>query len=153
MGERIARAAGKVRQHWEAQGLRVCATSESDIVALRRRLRAEIPLEYEIFVRLVGLPDQDDSNGFRMWALHEIRPTRDVLRDAGYEYNAADTSVVIADYLQQSWWYVLWLDGPRQGCVSLALGTKDGSDPQPPFGTFLDFLDAYTEDNENLYPR
>lgn len=142
----------QVRQHWRSQGLRSSCVDETDLAELRQRRTAGLAAEYETFLRSVGVPDSEDRESFRFWPPAEVRETRDVLADAGYRCVSDERSVIIADYLQESWWYALWLDGPFKGSVSLVLGRDDGMDPQPPLGPFVDFLFAYVRDDQRLYP-
>ena len=60
--------------------------------------------------------------------------------------------MIIADYLQESWWYAIWVAGPFSGHVSLVLGRDGDGNPEPPLGTFVDFLLAYLNDDASLYP-
>lgn len=146
--------AEQVRQHWLSQGLRTSPLTPEDLTKLRQSHPDGIPEAYETFLRFAGLPSDEDSEGFRFWSPREVRATRDVLGEAGYKIEAeeAAASVIIADYLQESWWYALWLAGPYRGCVSLVLGRANGQDPQPPLGTFLEFLLAYLHDDGRMYP-
>lgn len=141
-----------VRERWLSQGLRVASVDLDDLVELRTRAPSGIPGEYETFLRVAGLPAEDDQAGFRFWAPRDVRPTRDVLAEAGYATGDGERSVIIADYFQESWWYALWLTGPFAGRVSLVLGDRVGRDPQPPLGTFAEFLLAYLHDDPSLYP-
>jgi hypothetical protein len=148
----VAAVAKEVRQHWLSQGLRVSSVEPEELAELRRLRPEGIPEEYEAFLRIAGLPDDEDGAGFRFWLPKEVRATSDVLSEAGHGSDATEPSVIIADYLQESWWYGLWLAGPFTGRVSLVLGHEDGRDPQPPLGTFVDFLLAYLNDDVRLYP-
>lgn len=148
----VAAVAEKVRQHWLSQGLRVSPVKPDDLAELRRLRPEGMPEEYEAFLRIAGLPDAEDGEGFRFWLPSELRATSDVLGEAGYGSDAAELSVIVADYLQESWWYGLWVTGPFRGQVSLVLGDEGGRDPQPPLGTFVDFLLAYLKDDARLYP-
>ncbi len=150
--DELAAVAERVRRHWLSQGLRVLPITPYELERLRSSRSARIPEEYEDFLRVAGLPDDEDREGFRFWSPIEVRATNDVLHNAGYASTAAEPSVIIADYLQESWWFALWVDGPFRGHVSLVLGSGDGRDPQPPLGTFVDFLLAYLGDDERLYP-
>lgn len=145
----IATIAEQVRLHWRAQGLRVNAVPPQD---LKHSNVADLPEDYETFLRLAGLPDDEDSAGFRFWSPKELRATGDILSAAGYTNSVVHPSVIIADHLQESWWYCLWSGGPWRGCVSLVLGTYSGRDPLPPLGNFADFLLAYLTDDACLYP-
>ena len=149
----VAEIAKQVREHWQAQGFRVSSVEMEALAELKRSRTEGIPEEYETFLRIAGLPRDEDSNGFRFWLPREVRATMDVLGDAGYASDAVEPSVIIADYLQESWWYALWVAGPFMGHVSLVLGHEDGKDPQPPLGTFMDFLLAYLSDDARLYPH
>ena len=148
----VAAIAEQVREHWLAQGLRVSSIETEALAEVKRSRPEGIPEEYETFLRIAGLPHDEDRNGFRFWLLREVRATADVLGDAGYASDTAAPSVIIADYLQESWWYALWMAGPFMGHVSLVLGHESGKDPQPPLGTFMDFLLAYLSDDGRLYP-
>lgn len=141
-----------VRQHWLAQGLRISAVPADQLDEFRQRFPRGIPQDYTTFLSIAGLPDDEDAEGFRFWPLREVRSTRVVLQDAGYGSDVSACSVIIADYLQESWWYCLWLDGPAVGQVSAVWGTRDGNDPQPPLGTLASFLRLYLDDDERLYP-
>lgn len=148
----ITAVASEVRQHWLSQGLRVSPVGSQELAELRLWQPEGVPEEYEAFLRVAGLPDDEDRQGFRFWSPREVRATRDTLRGAGYGSDATEPSVIIADYLQESWWYGLWLAGPFKGSVSLVLGREDGRDPQRPLGSLGDFLLAYVRDDACLYP-
>lgn len=136
----VAAVAKAVRQHWLSQGLRVSFVDPNELVALKRSRSEGIPEEYEAFLRIAGLPDDEDRVGFRFWSPKEVCATSEVLRQTGYLHVATESSLVIADYLQESWWYGLWSTGRFTGHVSLVLGQTRGVDPQPPLGSFVDFL-------------
>jgi hypothetical protein len=143
--------ATQVRQHWLEQGLDVLPVAMDEVVEAWRSLPGALPEAYEAFLRTAGLPADEDAEGFRFWLPRELRATADVLRGAGYGSDATEGAVIFADYLQESWWYALWVSGPWKGCVSLVLGTRSGKDPQPPLGSLEEFLLAYLKDDERLY--
>ncbi|NTX07346.1 hypothetical protein [Myxococcus sp. CA040A] len=146
----ITNIATQVRQHWLERHLNVQPVAMKDVADAWRSLPGVLPEEYEAFLRIAGLPTDDDSRGFRFWLPEELRATADVLRDAGYGCNATEASVIFADYLQQSWWYALWVSGPWKGYVSLVLGLYSGNDPQFPLGSLEDFLLAYIKDDDDV---
>lgn len=146
----LTEIATQVRQHWLKQSLRVLPVAKEALADAWRSLPGTPPEEYETFLRTAGLPTDEDAQGFRFWLPQELRATSDVLRDAGYGCNATEASVVFADYLQESWWYALWVSGPWKGYVSLVLGTKSGNDPQFPLASLEEFLLAYIKDDEEL---
>lgn len=148
----VEAAAKGVRRRWLLQGIRVSSVEPDELVSMTRLAPHGVPTEYETFLRVAGVPDDEDAAGFRFWRPTEVRATGDVLRAAGYVIDAADRSVIIADYFQESWWYCLWLSGTLAGCMSLVLGESNGHDPQPPLGTFEEFLIAYLDDDVRLYP-
>ena len=146
----VTDSAERVRRHWARQGLGVKPLSVEDLRRLAALSPEGMPHEYEKFLRSVGLPTHQDSAGFRFWWPHEIRPTDQVLADAGCPASAPSPSVIVADYLQECWWFALWLAGPYRGQVSLVSGRDDG--PLPPIGSVGDFLEAYLADDSRLYP-
>jgi len=147
----VATLAIRVREHWLSHGLGVSPVPSAELTELKRRRPEGIPEAYEEFLLIAGLPAGDDEQGFRFWLPREVAATRDVLEASGYRSNATESSLIIADYLQESWWYALWLAGPFRGSVSLVLGVENGTDPQPPLGTFNEFLFAYLNDDAILY--
>lgn len=148
----IVEVAKSVREYWLSQGLSVSPVKPEELEGLRCSMPGGIPEEYEAFLRIAGLAESEDSEGFRFWFPGEVRATRDVLGEARYVSDATNMSVIIADYLQESWWYALWLTGPSRGQISLVLGQEGGRDPQPPVGKLSDFLVAYMTDDAGLYP-
>jgi hypothetical protein len=148
----VAAVAREVRRHWLSQGLRVSPVKFEELADLKRLHPSGIPEEYTAFLRIAGLPGDEDREGFRFWLPRQVRATRDVLEEAVYGSDATAPSVIIADYLQESWWYGLWLAGPFAGHVSLVLGHEAGQDPQRPLGTIVDFLRAYVHGDARLYP-
>lgn len=148
----VAAVAKDVRRRWLSQGLRVTPIASEEIEGLRQLHPDGHWAEYETFLRIAGLPHEEDRNGVRFWLPREVHSARDVLVDAGYQCDMMDPSVIFADYLQESYWYGLWLAGPLIGRVSLVLGTADGTDPQPPIGSLVDFLLAYLNDDARMYP-
>ncbi len=141
-----------IRTHWLSQGLRLRAPEPQELEILRRLDSNGIPSEYETFLRVAGVLEDEDRLGIYFWLPSEVRATHEVLAEAGCACDSSAPSVVIADYFQESWLYALWLGGPFRGQVSLALGTADGKDPQPPLGTLADFLLACMSDDARLYP-
>lgn len=143
----------RVRERWKSLGV---TTSVCDGDCLQYSAHLSFPLhpilrEYAAFSAVVGCQYNDDAMGFRFWPPAEVRMTRDVLVDAGYQCLSADASVVFADFMQESYWYSLWLAGPNAGMVSFTLGSIDGDDPQPPFATFHAFLELYLRDDWNMF--
>lgn len=149
----ITNIATQVRQHWLERHLNVQPVAMKELVDAWRSLPGVLPEEYEAFLRIAGLPTDEDAQGFRFWLPGELRATADVLRDAGYGCNATEASVIFVDYFQQSWWYALWVSGPWKGYVSLVLGTKSGNDPRFPLGSLEEFLLAYIKDDEDFLCR
>ncbi|NTX40330.1 hypothetical protein HUA78_38470 [Myxococcus sp. CA033] len=149
----ITNIATQVRQHWLERHLNVQPVAMKEVVDAWRSLPGVLPEEYEAFLRIAGLPTDEDAQGFRFWLPGELRATADVLRDAGYCCNATEASVIFVDYFQESWWYALWVSGPWKGYVSLVLGTKSGNDPRFPLGSLEEFLLAYIKDDEDFLCR
>ena len=148
----VASTARAVQQHWLSHGLRVFQVGRSELASLSRSISDGLPEEYDEFLRIAGLPDNEDAAGFRFWLPTEVTPTNQVLHNAGYEISFSDPSMIIADYMQESWWYCLWVGGTFRGQVSLVLGREDHLNPVPTFATFGEFLQAYLADDPQLYP-
>jgi hypothetical protein len=146
-----------IRKRWLSQGLWVRALKPHELEVLRQLSPDGVPADYEAFLRVAGVLESEDRVGIRFWLPKEVRATREVLADAGLASNSAWPSVIIADYMEESWWYALWIGGPFRGQVSLALGDSllgdaEVKDPQAPLGTLVDFLLAYMSDDARLYP-
>ncbi len=148
----IVELASRVRNYWLAQGLEVAVVRYQDVLAAEKALGYPLPPDYRDFLSVAGLPYRDDKEGFLFWPLMDLAPAYDVLLNAGSGEIEDKTAIVFADYLQECWWYQIWISGPLTGKVSLVLGTDDNSDPQAPIGTFSEFLEAYLVDSELLYP-
>lgn len=149
----IEHLAAQVRDRWTSQEITVSDVRPQAILELVRRF-GPLPEPYTEFLRTAGVASNDDSEGFLFWGPEEVRSTAAALNDAGYPgVDLAASSIIFADYMQESWWYALWVDGPHLGCVSLVLGqgASEPPDLQPPVGTFLEFLAWYLADDERLY--
>jgi hypothetical protein len=139
-----------LRAHWESQGLVASCIDLARVAQLRARHQG-LAEPYLALLLEVGVPAGDDRQGFRFWQPPELLETSIVLATAGYKCHSKHRSLIVADYLQESWWYAIWLEGPWLGMVSRALGTSTGDDPVPPLGTFTDFVRAYLADDARLY--
>ncbi len=137
----------RVRRYWLAQGLTV-NTVDPKSIALE--LHGEMPAAYAELLRTVGVPNDEDVHGFRFWHPHEFRSARQVLTGADCPSDVPETWVIIADYLQESWWYAMDFAGADKGRVFLVLGSA--ADPTAPIGDVSRFLQAYLDDDEILYP-
>jgi hypothetical protein len=140
----------QVMKRWASAGVLGPPNAEDAIAAAERRV-GRLHGSYKQFLRCAGVQLDDDQSSVLFWRPGDLRPAEDVLRDCGREVSFENPAVVIADYMQESWWYVLWLAGVHTGCVSLVLG-GDPHDLQPPMGSFVDFLSAYLEDAPEMYP-
>ena len=136
-----------VHAYWAMCGMSLTKYTPAQVIEKSRTL----PPDYADLLRS-GIALDEDPNGFRFWSLDEIAPTEEVLRRAGYDVYYNDT-IIVADYMQESWWYCLWHRGPFSGHVSLVVGTSEGNDPQPPLGSITQFLSLYVIDSAELYPR
>jgi hypothetical protein len=81
-----------------------------------------------VVVTVAGLPDGEDSRLIRFWP---------------WTRESIDSVLAFADFLIDSHRYVLWLSGRHRGDVSLL----HGSEPEPPIGSFAEFLAAYLADD------
>jgi hypothetical protein len=145
---RLEHAAHAVRRYWIDGGVAGAAISAQEIAAAEARLGA-LPEAYRRFLAIAGSQRLDDDNFMRFWPPAELRSASDVLVGAGCL--AVPDAIVIADHMQESWWYVLFTGGPRAGLVALVLG-GDPRDPQEPIGDLATFLEQYMADATALYP-
>jgi hypothetical protein len=145
-------AHSRLAHYWHQQGLDVRPVGAADLARVEQRLGVELPESFTSALAQAGVPSADDKEMFLWWPPQQWQLTADVLAAAGYAHRAGHASVVFMDYMQESWWYSLWVDGPHLGYVSLALGTSDGCDPQPPIAAFDEFVSLYVADDESLYP-
>jgi hypothetical protein len=122
----ITALAQEVREDWQRQGLRLVTVDATEIPA---ELRGQLPDDFITFLTVAGLPDEWDSRFITFW-----HPTEWAERDGRLEF---------ADYLINSHAYALWLSGPDRGRVCVVFST-----PEPPIGTFTEFLRAYLADDD-----
>lgn len=105
--------------------------------------------EYLLFLLHAGVLDDNDDQYFRFWKLAEIRTTSEALGEVDEPGSLAVDSLIIADHLQESWWYGLGVAGRLKGRVFLVPGSI--VDPPPVSWTLVEFLEAYLSDDESLY--
>ena len=105
-----------------------------DLSQIPETLRERLPGDFLTFLTVAGLPDEEDSKLIRFWPPNE--------------WSEVDSLLVFADFLIHSHAYALWLSGVHAGKVSLLFGVD--TDPQPPIGSFAEFLDAYLTDDAVL---
>jgi hypothetical protein len=124
----ISALAQEVREDWQRQGLRVVTVDVNEIPA---QLRERLPGDFITFLTVAGLPDDSDSRFISFW-----QPK---------EWEEVDGRLVFADFLINSHAYALLLSGPDRGRVCVLFDT-----PEPPIGTFAEFLRAYLDDDPRL---
>ena len=149
MGE-VSDKVNSVRKRWNRAGVLGREIEMSEITSLERRI-GSIPPSYKEFLLEVGRQDDDDEDGFFFWAPEAVSPVNVLFTENDIETcPVLEEAVVIADYLQESWYYVLWTQGPRTGQVGLATGKDD--EKRKPIGNLLAFLESYLVDSKALYP-
>lgn len=151
MATQLAALAEEMRRHWSGAGLSLAAIDEDEILATERRLGTALPTEYRSFLKLAGIPSDQDTLGFHFWQPNAFQLTTEVVPSSEQDLGQGRTSVVFADYLDESWWYVIWTAGDHSGMISRALGTEHGPDPEDPLGTLETFCRAYLSDDKVLY--
>ncbi len=140
----------EVRDYWAKRGL---VPGALDLTSLHASVVGRLPADYERFLLSAGVPVDDQFQEVRFWEPGELRLARDLLAEpqvAPGDWLHVDGGriLIFADYFQESWWYGLWLDADQSGLVSRVGG---GNDPEPPLGSFSEFLDAYMSDGPALY--
>ncbi len=146
---KIIELAKKVSEYWLSHGVDTQGVTSEEIEKTEKRV-GSLPESYKDFIFRSGIPKTEDSNGIYFWSLGDLVRADHLLSKAGYEISLKDELVVIADYMQESWWYGLWLTGEDYGRVSLILG-GDINDPQEPIGDFQHFLQCYLNDSAEIY--
>lgn len=68
----VVEIANRVREHWLLQGLRVSPVKSEELSELKRLQPEGLPHAYEAFLRIAGLPDDEDREGFRFWLPREV---------------------------------------------------------------------------------
>lgn len=144
----------EVRARWVSQKLQVSeATPQGLDLFSRWELESPAPA-YADFFRVAGVPNDCDREGFRFWGPDELRLTGEVLRrDPRRTGNFDTNSLIIADYLQECWWYCLWISGRYAGRVSIVLGDEHAGTIRAPRWSLEGFLRAYLADDPSLYPH
>jgi hypothetical protein len=147
----IADLALHVKAHWVSLGLTVRKISKREIVELSRSLPVPLPGDYVTFLEVAGVHDDDDRAAIRFWPPHLVRPTTKVVEEAGYILREESPSVIFADYMQESWWYGMWVGGELHGRVSIVLCDDKECKRPSPIGDFSEFLMLYLSDAAILY--
>jgi len=143
----------EVRAHWLSHKIQISEASIQDLDAFSRWSLESPAIAYADLFRVAGIPSDCDREGFRFWRPDEIRLTGEVLQnDAGCTGNLDTNSVIVADYLQECWWYCLWISGQYAGSVSIVLGDEKLDMIRAPRWTLEGFLRAYLDDDPTLYP-
>lgn len=140
----------EVRRRWMAQGILGREISAAEVEALETRV-GPLPSAFKSLLSLAGAQADDDEEGVLFWPPEEVCPAREVLSKEGYRLLGADDAIVIADYMQESWWYALWTRGEKRGQVFLVRGEWQ-EEPLDPIGDLAGFLVAYLFEPSRLYP-
>jgi len=150
---KINEVSSRVRDYWIASGLNVRPVLGSDLVLLRHRFASDGIADYLQFLSIAGLPTDEDANQFRFWMPHELAPSNEVLLGTGFYSTAeaqAESGLIFADYMHESWWYRICLEGAEVGKIRRA-GSSQKDRQAPPMGSMCDFLEAYLRDDDCLY--
>jgi hypothetical protein len=148
--ESIAAAARRVRAYWDQLGVSGGLYSPAEIEEAEVRL-GRLPDEFKTFLATAGEQTSEDENGMLFWPPDRLRTAHEVLTEAGHPVDVSTQAIVIADHMQESWWYVLWIGGPRTGRVSLVLG-GDPNDFKSQIAALDEFLNEYVADGSRLCP-
>lgn len=147
----IDSVAEKVRKFWSDQNSSIIDISEEQLSLASQRLGVELPAHYVRFLKIAGLPDDEDRDMFYFWHPHELRMMDQILAEAGCT-DSPPESIGVADHAQESWWYSLCVSGRFRGLVFQVWGTDA---PAEAFGQGIElrsFLEKYLEDDDWLYP-
>ena len=145
----VAEYALEIRRRWIKAGLLGDEILNADIDRLEKRI-GKLPSSYKSFLSTAGVQTDSDAEGYLFWPPVDVRSLREVSEALGYYASGKEAAVVIADYLQESWWYCLWIAGPNVGTVFLA-GLKE-SGATSAVGDMATFLEAYLCYSPSMYP-
>lgn len=134
-----------IREMWIGQGLFDGFYSAERIISAAGRF-GSLPVEYMSFVETAGMQRDSDSSGFRFWHLDEVR-----LDSPNFDGDAdPKCNLIIADYLQESWWYGISFSSSAQITAIPITGRVETPKHDPI--SFLEFLRRYAYDSELLMP-
>lgn len=137
----IGQSATEIRKLWENESVHGPEVLSSDIALLEQRVGGLCDA-YKEFLLAAGTQLDNTDDGFLFWRIDDVRFANNVRSEYGLPtHEFLDGAIVVADYLQESWWYVLWTTGPNTSLVSLVTGTKD--ETRKPIGNFCEFLKCY----------
>lgn len=139
-----------VRERWLSEGVFDKDVTNSDVSELERRVGA-LPTAYKEFLLIAGTQADNDEEGFLFWPPQEVRPVREVVSEQGYDFAGDEEAIVIADYLQESWWYGLWTAESKRGEGFIVLGYQREK-PMSSIGGLEQLLAAYLSGSSELYP-
>ena len=94
----------------------------------------------------------NDHEGFLFWSPNDCRFADDYGVTANFAFSISEACVIFADYMQESWWYGLWVKGPWVGMVSPIWGSLEDSVVEP-IGTFSEFIKKYLVSDTSLFPK
>lgn len=152
----MSMAAEKLLSHWKNQGLALAnGNSEEALTEFESKNSVLLPSDMRhYFAAANGMPNNSgsdvDSNGFRFWALDQIRPLPSAGAEAGVPIPAVEDPsryFVFADYFDWSWAYAIDLGGGHVQRV-IHVGTVE---PKIVAQSFAEFVDLYVEDARELY--
>lgn len=140
----------EVRRRWLARGILGRDISRVEVGELEARV-GPLPSAFKSLLLIAGTQVDDDDEGVLFWPPEEVCPAREVLSKEGYRLVGAEDAIVIADYMEQSWWYALWIRGRERGNVFLVRGEWQEA-PLDSIGNVAGFLRAYLFEPGRLYP-
>lgn len=127
-----------VRLFWEQQGLLRKTVSRDEIQNAERRL-GRFPEDYRTFLLEAGINVEPGTAWIRFWSPDELRRTSQVVE------NDSTYSIIIADYMDESWWYTLELPFGR---VRLSSGLHESK--QLAGMSLSDFVSKYINNFQSL---
>ncbi len=139
----------RIKERWKQSAVLGRQDQSIAIAKLEQRV-GQLPPPYKEFLTVAGEQTDDDTEGFLFWKAEDVIMAKEFFSQNSIGFNSVfEGAIIIADYLQESWYYVLWVGGNRIGHVGLVSGVGDAE--RKTIGDFSEFLECYLLDSSALY--